>query len=72
MRYYERTIKVRKPINQYGKIGYVPTYEYVMTDDISKYNYRKVWKFYESREAAAFFSNPNRQPDHVYQVEVMR
>lgn len=69
MKAYERYIKVRKPINRFGKLGYVGTYEYVLTDEIETFNYKKKIRFIQTREAAAFFQDPLKKPDTVYQVE---
>lgn len=38
MKYYERTITKREPINKFGKMGYKPYVEYVKTKSIEKYN----------------------------------
>ena len=45
MKYYHRSITERKPINKYGKLGYVTVDEYVKTNDIEKHNKGKRIKF---------------------------
>ena len=45
MKCYMREVVQRVPINQFNKLGYILVKEFVKTDDISKFNYRKRIKF---------------------------
>lgn len=54
MKYYERVVSHREAINHFGKIGYPKYYEYVKTNDISKFNKGKQIYFYESENARKF------------------
>ena len=64
MKYYRRVITRRVPVNDFGKLGYVPYVEYVKTDDIDRFNYRKVKKYTETNEPAAYLMC--EMPDRVY------
>lgn len=67
MKYYYRNITKREPVNRFGKLGYRPYLQVVLTEDISKYNYRKHIKFKE------FINLDDRyrgiDPDKVYEYE---
>lgn len=67
MKYYYRHITKREPINRCGKLGYRPYLQVVLTEDISKYNYRKRIKFKE------FINLDDRyrgiDPDKIYEYE---
>lgn len=67
MKYYYRHITKREPINRFGKLGYRPYLQVVLTDDITKYNYRKHIKFKE------FINLDDRyrgiDPDKIYEYE---
>ena len=54
MKYYLRHITIRTTINKYGKLGYVPAIEYVKTNNIEPFNYKKQIKFVESKEAKKY------------------
>ena len=45
MKCYMSEVVQRVPINQFNKLGYILVKEFVKTDDISKFNYRKRIKF---------------------------
>lgn len=47
MKYYYRIISKRVLINRFGKLGFKPYMEVVLTDDITEFNYRKRIKFEE-------------------------
>ena len=64
MKYYRREITRRVPMNEFGKFGYVAYVEYVKTDDIARFNYRKVKKYAETDEPAAYLMC--EKPDRVY------
>ena len=45
MKCYMREVVQRVPINDFNKLGYVLVKEFVKTDEIEKFNYRKRIKF---------------------------
>lgn len=69
MKYYARTVLVRKPVNKFGRLGYVETEEYVKTNDIAKFNKGKRIPFYESESARQALRSKDKQADKVYQEE---
>ena len=65
---YKRTVTSREPINDYGKLGFVPYVEYVLTDEVSIFNYRKQWKFKECSDPAGYILC--KEPDKVYRRKI--
>ena len=58
-----RNFKENKPYLVYA-------IEYIATDDVSKFNYKKKYKFVETNSAKEFFkNNPDFKINKVYQVE---
>lgn len=60
MAIYYRSILKREPINRWGRIGYREYLEIVQTDDISKFNYRKI-KFRLYTENERIFIDEEKQ-----------
>lgn len=50
MKLYYRIVTHRVSINNFGKLGFKPFKEYVLTNDIQKHNYKKRIKFEECYE----------------------
>lgn len=66
MKYYERTVSRREPINKFGRIGYVFYCEYFKTDSeefLEAQNYYKKVKFCEVSESSKF---AEIEPDKIY------
>lgn len=50
MKLYTRTVTERKPINKFGRLGFVEVLEAVRTDDITPFNKGKKIRFRETSE----------------------
>lgn len=67
MKYYSRSITARKPINRFGRLGYVEVTEYVKTNEIATFNVNLRHKFQETPEAKAYLLH--KEKDRVYAEE---
>ena len=71
MRYYERYILRRVPVNSYGKLGFREYHEYFKTEDagfVAAANYRKKVRFAETSRDATF---DGIRPDFIASVPVV-
>lgn len=68
MKIYKREITKREEINRFGKLGFVRYVEYVRTDNIEPFNYRKRNRFYVTNDPAAQMMTV--VPDQVYSRKV--
>lgn len=66
MKYYSREVTERKPINSYGRLGYVLVTEYVKTNDIDRFNKGKRIIFTESKQARTYLYH--LEANKVYKV----
>lgn len=66
MKYYQRTVTKREPINRFGKLGYVPYVEHVKTNDITPYNKGKRILFEETKDKSFLL---HKEHDVVYSVK---
>lgn len=64
MKYYERTYIGIDYQGPHGKKVYVPTKEYVKTNDIKPFNFKKQYKFEESKEAKKYLLH--KEVNQVY------
>ena len=69
MKYYSRIIYKREPINRYGKLGFVEYVEFVKTNSIDRFNYRKQIKFTETINAKQLLLH-GHEVDHVYSMKL--
>ena len=69
MKCYMREVVQRVPINEFNKLGYVLVKEFVKTDDISKFNYRKRIKFKDA-DADTERELQGLRGDEVYRKEL--
>ena len=69
MKYYSRIIYKREPINRYGKLGFVEYVEFVKTNSIDRFNYRKQIKFTETINAKQLLLH-GHEADHVYSMKL--
>lgn len=67
MKYFSREITERKPINRFGRLGYVAITEYVKTNDITPFNRGKRIRFEENQEAKKYLLHLEK--DTVYREE---
>lgn len=66
MKYYERQITKREPINRFGKLGYIAYTQYVKTNDIEKFNKGKKIKFVEIKRPAILL---HAKVDEIIEIE---
>lgn len=64
MKYYERSYIGVDYQGRHGKKVYVPTTEYVKTNNITPFNYKKRYEFEESKEAKKYLLH--KEADKVY------
>ena len=68
MKYYSREITERKPVNRFGRLGFVQVVEYVKTNDITPFNKGKKIRFLEDKDARKYLLHLEK--DTVYSEDI--
>ena len=74
MKLYKRVISKREAINKYGKLGYKWYTQYVLTDDITPFNYKKRIYFEQivDEQIIERCKELNLEPNQIKEVEIIR
>lgn len=70
MKYYQRIVTRRAPVNRFGRLGYVEYRETVKTNNIDSFNYRKQIKFTETEDRDIIRELRKADRDTVYETRL--